>query len=69
MMDYHVILRRVGLAWIGFGLLDIGLMIYCLIQRQNYSSSFNLFAVILGLFYIEGAWEQQRWLHGSPRLC
>lgn len=55
MMDYRIILRRVGLAWIGFGLLDIGLMIYCLMQSHNYSSSFNLFAVILDLFLYRGS--------------
>ena len=40
------ILDRVGLALIVFGLLDMGVMIYCIVNSVNYSSSFNLFAVL-----------------------
>jgi hypothetical protein len=40
-----------------FGLLDIGLMIYCIVNGVSYSSSFNIFAVISG-FYL---WRGHPW--------
>jgi hypothetical protein len=46
------ILRRVGIPLIAFGLFDIGVMIYGLINHINYSSSFNIFAVLAGIFAI-----------------
>ena len=51
------ILKRVGIALIAFGLLDIGVMIYCLINHINYSSSFNIFAVLAGIF----VWRDHPW--------
>jgi len=48
------ILDRVGLALILFGLLDIGVMIYCIVHSVNYSSSFNLFAVLAGVYVRRG---------------
>ena len=46
----RTILRRVGVSLIAFGLFDIGVMVYCIINRINYSSSFNIFAVLAGIF-------------------
>jgi hypothetical protein len=54
-MDYRAILKRVGFAWVTFGLLDIVLMIYYIMNGQSYSSSFNIFAVIIGIFLIRGS--------------
>ena len=55
------ILKRVGIALIAFGLFDIGVMIYCLVNRINYSSSFNIFAVLAGIFVWRGhPWWVQR---------
>jgi hypothetical protein len=48
------ILGRVGLALIVFGSLDIGVMIYCIAHRISYSSSFNVFAVLAGVFVWKG---------------
>jgi hypothetical protein len=48
------ILHRVGLALIVFGLLDIGVMIYCIVNSVNYSSSFNIFAVLAGVYVWRG---------------
>ena len=48
------ILKRVGVPLIAFGLFDIGVMIYCLINHINYSSSFNIFAVLAGIFVWRG---------------
>jgi len=54
MTDYHAILQRVGLAWIIFGFADIAFMIYCIARGQSYSSSFNIFAVVVGFFLMRG---------------
>jgi hypothetical protein len=54
MPDYRVILKKVGLALVIFGLADIAFMIYCFTHGQSYSSSFNIFAVIAGVFLLRG---------------
>ena len=48
------ILHHVGLALFAFGLLDIGVMIYCLANDISFSSSFNIFAVISGIYLWRG---------------
>jgi hypothetical protein len=48
-------LRRVGKALIVVGLLDIGLMLYCILRGLSYHSSFNIFAVIAGIFLVRGS--------------
>jgi len=45
-------LRRVGWSLIAVGLLDIGLMVYCITNNLRYSSSFNIFAVAAGIFLL-----------------
>ena len=52
--EARTILRRVGLALIVFGLLDIGVMIYCIANTVSYSSSFNVFAVFAGIYVWRG---------------
>jgi hypothetical protein len=47
----------VGKALIAVGILDIGLMIYCIIYRISYSSSLNIFAVIGGIFLLRGSFR------------
>lgn len=54
MKNYKIILRNVGLVLGIVGLLDIGVMIYCIANQISYSSSFNVFAVIAGVFLIKG---------------
>lgn len=56
------ILHRVGLALIVFGLLDIGLMIYCIFNGVSYSSSFNIFAVISGIYLWRGHPWYVKWV-------
>src|SRR5437879_6953555 len=46
------ILRRVGWALIVVGLLDIGFMVYCIMNGLSYSSSLNIFAVVAGIFLL-----------------
>jgi hypothetical protein len=48
-------LRQVGIALLVVGLLDIGVMAYCIATGRSYSSSLNVFAVIAGIFLIRGS--------------
>lgn len=52
--NYKSILRTVGLVLVTIGLIDIGTMVYCIFNRLSYHSSFNIFAVIAGVFLIGG---------------
>ncbi len=55
MPNYRAILKKVGLALVAFGLVDIALMIYVVSHGQSYSSSFNIFAVVAGIFLLRGS--------------
>ena len=55
MTDHRAILKRVGLVLIAVCLADIALMIYCIVKGYSYSSSFNIFAVIAGIFLMRGS--------------
>jgi len=55
MQDYLPILRKVGKVLITVGLVDIGVMIYCITNGISYSSSLNIFAVIAGIFLMRGS--------------
>jgi hypothetical protein len=55
MPNYRAILKKVGLALVAFGLVDIAFMIYAVSHGQNYSSSFNIFAVVAGVFLLHGS--------------
>jgi hypothetical protein len=60
--EVRQILHRVGLALIIFGLLDIGLMIYCIVNGVSYSSSFNIFAAISGIYLWRGHPWYVKWV-------
>ncbi len=60
MKDHRSILRRVGWVLIIGGLIDIGFMVYCIANRTSYSSSFNVFAVIAGIFLLKGSLKAAR---------
>lgn len=49
------ILKRTGLVLLAVGFVDIGVMIYCIVNRISYSSSFNIFAVVGGIFLLRGS--------------
>jgi hypothetical protein len=53
---------RIGVALIVFGLLDIGIMIYCIVNGVRYSSSFNIFAVISGIYIWRGHPWYVKWV-------
>ena len=49
------ILKRVGAVLLAIGLIDIAVMIYCIANGVSYSSSFNIFAVVAGIFLLRGS--------------
>jgi hypothetical protein len=49
------ILKRVGAVLLAVGVIDIAVMIYCVANGISYSSSFNIFAVIAGIFLLRGS--------------
>lgn len=52
----HVrILKRVGSVLVAVGLIDIAIMVYCVANSIAYSSSFNIFAVVAGIFLMRGS--------------
>ncbi len=54
-VEYRSSMSRVGAALVVVGLLDIGAMIYCIFRNLSYHSSFNIFAVVAGIFLIRGS--------------
>jgi hypothetical protein len=63
--SYRSILRRAGFVLVAVGLVDIGWMIYCIVNGISYSSSLNIFAVIAGILLIRGGLRTAgiiRWL-------
>lgn len=53
--QYTPILKRAGGVLLVVGLIDIAVMIYCIVNGISYSSSFNIFAVIAGIFLLRGS--------------
>ncbi len=49
------ILNRVGMALLVVGVIDIAIFIYCITNDISYSSSFNIFAIVAGVFLIKGS--------------
>jgi len=49
------ILKRTGSVLLTIGLIDIAVMVYCIVNRISYSSSFNIFGVIAGVFLLRGS--------------
>jgi hypothetical protein len=50
----HLVLARVGLVLLVLGVVDISIMVYSIVNGISYSSSFNIFAVCLGVLLIRG---------------
>jgi hypothetical protein len=51
---YRSILKRVGIVVIMIGLADIGVMVYCIVNKISYSSSLNVCAVVAGVLLVRG---------------
>lgn len=49
------ILHRAGGILLAVGLIDLAVMVYCIVNRVSYASSFNLFAVLAGFFLMRGS--------------
>jgi len=58
--DYRTHLRTVGSMLIIVGLIDMAYMLYCIVQHVSYSSSFNIFAIIAGIFLVCGNLKSAR---------
>lgn len=54
------ILRKVGWALIVVGLIDIGFMVYCIVNEISYSSSLNVFAVVAGILLVRESMKAAR---------
>lgn len=52
---HNKILKRTGWVLVAIGVLDILFMIYCIMNNMSYSSSFNIFALIAGIFLLRGS--------------
>ena len=52
--------RKAGIVLLIIGIIDIGVMIYCIANKISYSSSFNIFAVIAGVLLIKGGVKTAR---------
>ena len=52
--------RKAGIVLLVIGILDIGVMAYCIANKISYSSSFNIFAVIAGILLIKGSVKTAR---------
>jgi hypothetical protein len=48
------ILKRAGVVLLVIGLIDIGVMVYCIANSISYSSSVNIFAVFAGICLLRG---------------
>lgn len=49
-----------GIVLLVIGIIDIGAMAYCITNNITYSSSFNIFAVIAGIFLMRGSVKAAR---------
>jgi hypothetical protein len=54
-LQHRRILRRVGWLLIAVGAIDVGFMIYSIVNRISYSSSFSILAVVAGIFLVRGS--------------
>lgn len=52
--------RKAGIVLLIIGIIDIGVMIYCITNEISYSSSFNIFAVTAGILLMKGGVKTAR---------
>ncbi|HEX7028377.1 MAG TPA: hypothetical protein VF268_14140 [Gammaproteobacteria bacterium] len=52
--------RKAGIVLLIIGIIDIGVMAYCIANKISYSSSFNIFAVIVGALLVKGSIKTAR---------
>jgi hypothetical protein len=56
------VMKRVGGVLLVVGLVDIGVMVWCIVRGLDYASSFNIFAVIAGLLLRRGSLRTAAWV-------
>lgn len=64
--------KKAGTVLLVIGIIDIGYMAYCIVNLISYSSSFNIFAVIAGIFLIDGGVKTARavrWFSVFLAIC
>ena len=61
-MEQDRTLQKVGLVLLIIGIIDIGIMIYCISNQMSYYSSFNIFAVLAGIFLMRGSLRTARFV-------
>lgn len=54
MEEHRIVLRRVGAVLVAIGVVDIAFMVYCITNGMSYSSSFNIFSLVAGLYLWAG---------------
>lgn len=52
--------KKAGIALAVVGVIDILVFVYCIINQISYSSSFNIFALLAGIFLIKGGVKTAR---------
>ena len=52
--------RKAGIALAIIGAIDVLVFIYCIVNKISYSSSFNIFALLAGIFLIKGGVKTAR---------
>lgn len=55
MTEHLKICKHVGWTLVVIGVIDIGIMIYCIVNEISYSSSLNIFAVVAGILLLRGS--------------
>ena len=63
MSGHLAILKRVGVTLTIVGALDLVIMIVSIVKHVSYSSSFNIFAVVAGIYLIKGSIRAARVVH------
>lgn len=63
MEDNNNPFKKAGIVLLIIGIIDVGIMAYCIANKISYSSSFNIFAVIAGVFLIKGRVKTARAVH------
>ena len=52
--------KKAGIALAAVGAIDILVFVYCIVNQISYSSSFNIFALLAGIFLIKGGVKTAR---------
>lgn len=65
---YRPILQRTGMVLLVVGVIDIGVMFYCIANDIGYASSLNVFAAVAGIFMMRGSLRTASNVHGFAAM-